>query len=74
MTEATALDLATLRGMNELQDLRITNGGAVKSARPLLEFPNLKWLRLGRTQILDGDLAPLTVLASNGVLVGGADQ
>ncbi|WP_374969505.1 hypothetical protein [Terrabacter sp. BE26] len=69
MLQAVLLDLADLAGMAELHDLRIIDGGAVKSTQPLPELPNLSWLRLNGTRIVDGDTAPLALLAGKGVRV-----
>lgn len=69
MTQEVLLDLADLAGMVELHDLRIIDGGAVKSTQPLLELPNLSWLRLNGTRIVDGDTAPLALLAGKGVRI-----
>ncbi|WP_343989992.1 hypothetical protein [Terrabacter terrae] len=69
VSQEVLLDLADLAGMVELADLRIINGGAVKSTRPLLELPNLSWLRLNGTRIVDGDTAPLALLAGKGVRI-----
>ncbi|GAB3068565.1 hypothetical protein GCM10027053_36030 [Intrasporangium mesophilum] len=69
MTQEVLLDLADLAGMAELHDLRIIDGGTVKSAQPLLQLLNPSWLRLNGTHIADGDTAPLALLAGKGVSV-----
>lgn len=68
-----SLALADLSPAEGLEELRITYQGMVASAEPLLNFPQLRDVRLRGTSIADGNLQPLGVLAGRAVVVGPAD-
>jgi hypothetical protein len=54
-----SLDLSDLQALTNLEELRITYGGRIRSLWPVLSFPRLRDLRLRGTAVMDGDLAPL---------------
>jgi hypothetical protein len=63
---SSLLDLEAVREASGLRLLTLTYGGYIKSAKPLMGFPELTAVRLRGTPILDGDL---DALEAKGVLV-----
>lgn len=59
MRQPTVLDLNDLGGLGHLESLELITAGSVRSLRPLTRLPRLRYVRLGGTQVLDGDLSPL---------------
>jgi hypothetical protein len=63
------LDLADLIRLQGLEELHLVYAGAVRSLRPLLDLPALRDVRLGGTEILDGDLSVLSSLSTRANVV-----
>lgn len=63
------LDLSHLTGLQGLEELHLVRAGAIRSLRPLLDLPALRDVRLRDTEILDGDLSPLTALSARATVV-----
>ncbi|MFF4260328.1 hypothetical protein ACFY1L_55310 [Streptomyces sp. NPDC001663] len=64
------MDLDDLSSLEQLEELRITYSGSVRSAQPLLGLPALKDVRLRGTEVLDRNLHPLELLSSRITVVG----
>lgn len=69
-SEHVTLDLAHLADLQHLAELRITQCGRVRSLRPVATFTSLTDFRIRDTEVLDGDLTPLTQLAAHARVVG----
>jgi hypothetical protein len=68
--DQSRLDLSDLEQLANLEELRLTEGGMVRSLRPLLALPRLRDVRLRGTTVEDGDLSPLEQLRSTTRVVG----
>lgn len=66
----TCLDLSDLTSLKGLEVLNVCDAGAIRSLRPLRDLPALRDVRLGGTEILDGDLSPFSSLSAHATVVG----
>jgi hypothetical protein len=72
-TSSTSLDLEDLRGLEQLEELRMTYQGSVVSVEPLIQLPRLRDVRLRGTSVADGNLVPLAALAVRATVFGPDD-